>query len=71
MINKVTVIGAGLMGAGIAAHLANAGINVLLLDIPKNNSENRNELADQAVKKLSKIFIIKCAAAGYVLTSQI
>ena len=55
MINKVTVIGAGLMGAGIAAHLANAGINVLLLDIPKNNSENRNELADQAVKKLSKI----------------
>ena len=55
MINKVTVIGAGLMGAGIAAHLTNAGINVLLLDIPDNNSKNRNELADQAVKKLSKI----------------
>ena len=55
MINKVTVIGAGLMGAGIAAHLTNAGINVLLLDIPDKNSKNRNELADQAVKKLSKI----------------
>ena len=26
MINKVTVIGSGLMGAGIAAHLSNAGI---------------------------------------------
>ena len=55
MINKVTVIGSGLMGAGIAAHLTNAGINVLLLDIPDKNSKNRNELADQAVKKLSKI----------------
>ena len=54
MINRVTVIGAGLMGAGIAAHLTNAGINVLLLDIPDKNSKNRNELADQAVKKLSK-----------------
>ena len=32
-INKVAVLGAGVMGAGIAAHLANAGIEVLLLDI--------------------------------------
>ncbi|MBO0611950.1 3-hydroxyacyl-CoA dehydrogenase/enoyl-CoA hydratase family protein [Thiothrix fructosivorans] len=32
-IHKVAVIGAGVMGAGIAAHIANAGIPVLLLDI--------------------------------------
>jgi len=32
-INKVAVLGAGVMGATIAAHLANAGIRVLLLDI--------------------------------------
>ena len=32
-INRAAVIGAGIMGAGIAAHLANAGIPVLLLDI--------------------------------------
>jgi 3-hydroxyacyl-CoA dehydrogenase len=32
-INKVAVLGAGVMGATIAAHLANAGIQVLLLDI--------------------------------------
>ncbi|MBE0504618.1 MAG: 3-hydroxyacyl-CoA dehydrogenase, partial [Desulfuromonadales bacterium] len=32
-INKVAVLGAGVMGATIAAHLANAGISVLLLDI--------------------------------------
>ena len=32
-INKVAVLGAGVMGATIAAHLANAGVQVLLLDI--------------------------------------
>jgi 3-hydroxyacyl-CoA dehydrogenase len=32
-INRVTVIGAGTMGAAIAAHIANAGIPVYLLDI--------------------------------------
>ena len=32
-INNAVVIGAGVMGAGIAAHLANCGLDVLLLDI--------------------------------------
>ncbi len=32
-INRVAVLGSGTMGAQIAAHLANAGIEVLLLDI--------------------------------------
>lgn len=32
-IDKVAVLGSGVMGASIAAHLANAGISVLLLDI--------------------------------------
>ena len=32
-IRRVAVLGAGVMGSGIAAHLANAGIPVLLLDI--------------------------------------
>jgi len=32
-IRKAAVIGAGVMGAGIAAQLANAGVSVLLLDI--------------------------------------
>ena len=55
MIKNVTVIGAGLMGAGIAAHLTNAGTNVTLLDIPDNSSHNRNNLADQAISKLMKV----------------
>ncbi len=32
-INQAVVIGSGTMGAAIAAHLANAGIGVVLLDI--------------------------------------
>lgn len=35
-ITKAAVLGAGTMGAGIAAHLANAGIPTLLLDIAPN-----------------------------------
>lgn len=39
-IHRAAVIGAGVMGSGIAAHLANAGISVLLLDmVPPNISE--------------------------------
>ena len=32
-IRRVAVLGAGVMGSGIAAHLANVGVSVLLLDI--------------------------------------
>ena len=32
-INKIAVLGSGTMGAQIAAHCANAGLDVLLLDI--------------------------------------
>ncbi|MDX1663465.1 MAG: 3-hydroxyacyl-CoA dehydrogenase NAD-binding domain-containing protein [Candidatus Promineifilaceae bacterium] len=43
-IEKVAVIGAGTMGGGIAAHLANIGIPVLLLDIvpPDLDEEEQN-----------------------------
>ncbi|WP_100612626.1 3-hydroxyacyl-CoA dehydrogenase/enoyl-CoA hydratase family protein [Confluentibacter lentus] len=33
LINKVAVIGSGIMGSGIACHFANIGVEVLLLDI--------------------------------------
>ena len=36
-IGKAAVLGAGTMGAAIAAHLANAGIPTLLLDIAPRN----------------------------------
>ncbi|MES9970557.1 MAG: 3-hydroxyacyl-CoA dehydrogenase NAD-binding domain-containing protein [Candidatus Thiodiazotropha sp.] len=53
-INKVAVIGAGVMGAGIAAHMANAGVPVVLLDIVPDEASNRNVIAETAVKKLLK-----------------
>lgn len=34
LIQKAAVLGAGTMGSRIAAHLANAGLQVVLLDIP-------------------------------------
>lgn len=53
-INKVAVIGAGVMGAGIAAHIANAGVPVVLLDIVPAGAENRNVIAETALAKLEK-----------------
>ncbi|WP_020558669.1 3-hydroxyacyl-CoA dehydrogenase/enoyl-CoA hydratase family protein [Thiofilum flexile] len=53
-IRKVAVIGAGVMGAGIAAHIANAQIPVVLLDIVPKEASNRNIVAETAVEKLLK-----------------
>ncbi len=54
-IKKVAVIGAGVMGAGIAAHIANAGIPVYLLDIVPKDADNRNSIAESAIAKLLKV----------------
>ncbi len=40
-IQKVAVIGAGVMGAGIAAHITNAGIPVYLLDIVPGQAQGQ------------------------------
>ncbi|MCZ6606887.1 MAG: 3-hydroxyacyl-CoA dehydrogenase NAD-binding domain-containing protein [Alphaproteobacteria bacterium] len=53
-IKKVGVLGAGVMGAGIAAHLTNAGVPVVLLDIVPEGAKNRDAIAEDAVKKLLK-----------------
>ena len=50
-IQKVAVLGSGVMGSGIAAHIANAGIPVVLLDIVPKGAENRNALAEGAIEK--------------------
>ncbi|MFN8972666.1 MAG: 3-hydroxyacyl-CoA dehydrogenase/enoyl-CoA hydratase family protein [Alphaproteobacteria bacterium] len=52
-IKKVAVLGSGVMGSGIAAVMANAGIPVLLLDmVPKEGG--RNALAEGAIEKQLK-----------------
>ena len=53
-IGKVCVIGAGVMGAGIAAQAANAGAEVLLLDIVPKEGEDRSAIARGAIAKMLK-----------------
>ena len=67
-IKKAAVLGSGVMGSGIAAHLANIGIPVLLLDIVPGkltdeeeakgltleDSQVRNKIASEALQKLLK-----------------
>ena len=42
-INRVAVLGAGVMRATIAAHLANAGLEILLLDIVPKALDKQEE----------------------------
>ena len=46
-INKVVVIGSGTMGSGIAAHLCNANIPVILIDL-------KTEIAEKAKENILK-----------------
>ncbi len=58
-IRKVAVLGSGVMGAGIACHFANAGLEVLMLDIlppdlpetAKNKAAARNRIAAESLQK--------------------
>ena len=45
-IHKAVVIGSGTMGAAIAAHLANAGVPVTLLDIPAQEGDKNKIVKD-------------------------
>ncbi|HEV2327099.1 MAG TPA: 3-hydroxyacyl-CoA dehydrogenase/enoyl-CoA hydratase family protein [Terracidiphilus sp.] len=62
LVRRAAVLGAGTMGSRIAAHLANAGIPSLLLDmVPENAGErdgeaarHRNRLALAAIDALAK-----------------
>lgn len=53
-IKSIAVIGAGVMGAGIAAHFANAGVKVHLIDVPSKGLFNKNAIAIEAIEKILK-----------------
>ena len=53
-IGKIGVLGAGVMGAAIAAHAANAGVPVVLLDIVPEGADDRSVAAKDAVARLLK-----------------
>ena len=60
VFRSAAVLGAGVMGRAIAAHLANAGLEVLLLDLPAKGTKpgsppaERNQLLFSAITALGK-----------------
>ena len=64
LIRKVAVLGSGVMGSGIAAHVANAGIPVLMLDMvppeagpgeDRSNKSFRNKFALGGLANLKRL----------------
>ena len=54
IVRKVAVLGAGVMGAQIAAHLVNARVDVLLYDLPAREGD-KNGVAIRAIANLRKL----------------
>ena len=52
-INKVAVLGSGIMGSRIACHFANIGVEVLLLDIPAKEGD-KNSIVNKALETAVK-----------------
>ena len=50
--NKIVVIGAGTMGSGIAAHLANSDREVILLDL--KGKESANQISEKSIDLIKK-----------------
>ncbi len=62
-VKKVAVLGAGVMGAQIAAHFSNAGFETLLFDLPQEGDEP-NLLANKAIKHLQRLKPLPVAFTG-------
>lgn len=54
IVRKVAVLGAGVMGAQIAAHCANADVPVVLFDLPAKDGK-ANAIVDNALASLRKL----------------
>lgn len=54
IIRRVAVLGAGVMGAQIAAHLANADVPVVLFDLPAGEGD-KNGIVKKAIEGLKKL----------------
>ena len=54
LIRRVAVLGAGTMGAAIAAHCANAGLHVDLLDIAPDDNDDKNAVVQGGYDRMVK-----------------
>jgi len=53
-VKKVAVLGAGVMGAQIAAHLVNVKVPVVLFDLPAREGP-KNGIVTRAIENLEKL----------------
>ena len=53
-VKKVAVLGAGVMGAQIAAHLVNCRVPVVLFDLPAKDGP-KNSIVSRAIEALKKL----------------
>jgi 3-hydroxyacyl-CoA dehydrogenase len=68
-IKKAAVLGAGVMGAQIAAHLVNAGIPTVLFDLPSKDAD-KNSVVKKAIAHLKKLKPAPLAAASLADTIE-
>lgn len=54
LVRRAAVLGAGVMGAQIAAHLVNAGVDTVLFDLPAKEGKP-NGIVEQAIARLGKL----------------
>ncbi len=54
-VKKVAVLGAGVMGAQIAAHLVNVKVPVVLFDLADTKSASKNGIVTRAIANLAKL----------------
>lgn len=66
-VKKAAILGAGVMGAQIAAHFANAGIPVVLFDLA-SDGKDKNAIINKSIKMLTKA---KPAPLGYKSVTQL
>lgn len=55
LVKKVAVLGAGVMGAQIAAHCINARVPVILFDLPGKDGQPRDAIVARAIDHLKKL----------------
>lgn len=66
LIRKAAVLGAGVMGAQIAAHLANANVKPILFDLAAKEGKDKSAIAAKAIEGLAKMNPSPIATASVV-----
>jgi 3-hydroxyacyl-CoA dehydrogenase len=66
LVRRAAVLGAGVMGAQIAAHLANANVKPILFDLPAKEGKDKSAISTKAIDGLTKLNPSPLATASVV-----